>query len=75
MRAAIATADMAYTGRTSREIFETYKLFTGAIGDDEKAIMAEAAPILADAGQAARVAEVMGLIDKYGEKKAVGMRL
>lgn len=75
MRAAIATADIAAAGMTSREAFATYSLFTGTIGADEKTIIENAAPILSECGQAARVAEIMELIDKYGEKKAVGMRL
>lgn len=74
VKAAIATADMA-AGVPSREAFATYSLFTGTIGADEKTIIENAAPILSECGQAARVAEIMELIDKYGEKKAVGMRL
>lgn len=74
VRAAVAIADMA-DGKTCREICETYALFAGTINDDEKAIMEDAAPILAEAGNTVSTAEIMGLIDKYGEKKAVSMRL
>lgn len=74
VKAALAIADMA-AGLTSRETFATYGLFTGAIGEDERVILEEAAPILAEAGNAVSTAEIMGLIDKYGEKKAVSMRL
>lgn len=74
VKAAIATADMA-AGVPSREAFATYGLFTGTIGEDERIILEEAAPILAEAGNAVSTAEIMGLIDKYGEKKSVGMRL
>ena len=75
MRAAFAIADIAVAGMTSREAFATYSLFTGTIGADEKTIINNAAPILSECGQAARVAEIMELIDKYGEKKSIGMRL
>lgn len=74
VNAALATADMT-AGMTSRETFATYGLFTGTIGEDERVILEEAAPILAEAGNTVSTAEIMGLIDKYGEKKAVGMRL